>query len=201
MGITRAHRLKPQSGFARGVCQSLDSAVVEKAAPIEDDVADTGRLGLGRDRLPHFGRLGHAIALGLQADGGGGGQRAAAIVVDELRVDVIQAAEDRQSGALLRAADVNAHALVALQPVDFAVRWLDHPAALAPLPALPALRRIFSPRYMTPLPLYGSGGRMPRILAATWPTSSIEIPLTENLVGSWTSIDTPGGGLYLIGCE
>ena len=34
------------------------------------------------------------------------------------------------------------------------------------LPLLPALRRITSPRYRIPLPLYGSGLRMERIMAA-----------------------------------
>src|SRR6266550_4310306 len=126
---------------------------------------------------------------------------AASTVVDELRVDVVEAAENRQTGPLRGARDVHAHAPVTLRPVHLAVLRLDHAVALAPLPALPGLRRIFSPRYITPLPLYGSGGRNPRISAAAWPTSSIEIPLTENLVGSWTSIDTPFGGLKRIGCE
>src|ERR1700716_4090797 len=89
----------------------------------------------------------------------------------------------------------DAAAPVSLQAVHLAIAWLDHAVAFAPLPALPALRRTFSPRYITPLPLYGSGGRRPRRLAATWPTSSIEIPETENLVWSWTSIVMPWGGL------
>jgi hypothetical protein len=36
------------------------------------------------------------------------------------------------------------------------------------LPALPALRRTFSPAYRTPLPLYGSGLRVARTFAAIW---------------------------------
>jgi len=48
---------------------------------------------------------------------------------------------------------VNAHALVALEAVYLPICSLDHPAAFAPLPALPAFRLILSPRYITPLPL------------------------------------------------
>src|SRR5437868_6261811 len=42
--------------------------------------------------------------------------------------------------------------------------------------ALPSLRRIVSSRYFTPLPLYGSGGRKLRTLAAARPTASLSIP-------------------------
>src|SRR5207248_11463755 len=93
-----------------------------------------------------------------------------------------------------------AYAPMPAQPVDLAVRGLSQ-AVLAPFPALPALRLAFSPRYMTPLPLYGSGGRSTRRLAATWPTSSMEMPDTENFVGSCTSIAMPAGGLKRMGCE
>ena len=36
---------------------------------------------------------------------------------------------------------------------------------------------MYSPSYLTPLPLYGSGGRKPRMSAATWPTSALSAPL------------------------
>src|SRR5216684_6580806 len=193
--------LKLQAGFAGGVRQSLDSAVVQEPAPVEHDRAHPGRLGLGRDRLADLGGLVHTVALGLELDRRCGRQRAVARVVDELRVDVVEAAKYRKPWALRRAGHVHAHAPVALQAVDLAVLAFDHAVVLAPFPALPALRRTFSSRYLTPLPLYGSGGRRPRMLAATWPTSSIEIPLTENLVGSATSIEIPCGGLKRIGCE
>src|SRR5215210_1423526 len=62
------------------------------------------------------------------------------------------------------------------------------------LPALPALRRICSPAYRTPLPLYGSGLRVERTFAAISPTSSLSIPTTANRVGFSTSKEIPFGG-------
>src|SRR4029077_14297139 len=135
----------------------------------------------------------HTVSLCLQVDGRHGRERAASRVVDHLHVEVVEAAVHGQARPLRRTVHTHTHALMTLQSVDLAVGLLDHPAAFAPLPALPALRRTFSPRHMTPLPLYGSGGRSPRRLAATWPTSSIEIPVTENLVWSATSMVMPCG--------
>src|ERR1700694_3573343 len=145
--------LKLQSGFAGSVRQSLDSAVVEESAPVEDHRAHARGLRLRGDRLAALGRLRHAIALRLQVDRGSRRQRAAGSIVDELDVEVVEAAEDGKTRTLLRAADVQAHAPVPLRTGRLAVVLLDHEAISAPLPALPALRRIFSPRYMTPLPL------------------------------------------------
>src|SRR5207302_6031406 len=152
-------------------------------------------------RLADLSGLRDAFTLVLHLHGRRGRKRPARTVVDELRVELIEAPKNREPRPLRCAGDVDTHPLVALRPVLLAIVSLDHAVALAPLPALPALRRTFSSRYLTPLPLYGSGGRIPRMLAATWPTSSIEIPLTENLVGSWTSIEMPCGGLNRIGCE
>ena len=42
--------------------------------------------------------------------------------------------------------------------------------------ALPALRRMYSPLYFTPFPLYGSGFLRPLILAATCPRSCLSEP-------------------------
>ena len=41
------------------------------------------------------------------------------------------------------------------------------------LPVLPSLRRMISLEYLIPLPLYGSGGRTARTLAARAPTRSL----------------------------
>src|SRR6266849_4658068 len=106
----------------------------------------------------------------------------AAAIVDQLRVQVIEAAIHGEARPLRRPAHVHAHAAMALRAAYLAIGVLDHAAVFAPLPALPALRRIFSPRYITPLPLYGSGGRRERMSAATWPTASFSMPETENLV-------------------
>src|SRR5947209_7548710 len=164
-------------------------------------LADAGALGLDGDRLADLGRLRDTVALDFQVDRRRGGERLARAVVDHLRVEVIEAAEDGQPRALRGPGHVDADAPVAVPAALLAVCPLDHADALAPLPALPGLRRTFSPRYITPLPLYGSGGRSPRMLAATWPTSSIEMPVTENFVGSWTSMLMPFGGLKRTGCE
>src|ERR1700682_6213510 len=193
--------LKLQSGFAGSVRQSLDSAVVEESAPVEDHRAHARGLRLRGDRLADLRRLFHSVFLRLQVDCRRGRHRPAGTIVDELRIEVVEAAENGKARPLLRASDVHAHATVTLRSVRLAVVLLDHAAVLAPLPAFPALRRIFSPRYITPLPLYGSGGLSPRRLAATWPTSSMEMPDTENFVGSWTSMVMPCGGLNLMGCE
>src|SRR5512147_1230701 len=72
------------------------------------------------------------------------------------------------------------------------------PAAAA---ALPALRRIYSPSYFTPFPLYGSGGRNDRIFAATCPTSCLSMPLMTMFVGIGVSSLMPEGGSNRIGCE
>jgi hypothetical protein len=44
------------------------------------------------------------------------------------------------------------------------------------LPLLPSLRTINSSEYLTPLPLYGSGGRSLRMIAAKLPTTSLSGP-------------------------
>src|SRR5690606_14257724 len=97
-------------------------------------------------------------------------QRTACLVGDDLSVHARVAAEDREAGTLR----------VALHPLAYA--GLDLQSACGPnechgdayLPAvLPALRRICSFTKRTPLPLYGSGLRSERSLAATWPSSCL----------------------------
>src|SRR5258707_339388 len=48
---------------------------------------------------------------------------------------------------------------------------------------LPSLRKMYSPAYLTPLPLYGSGLRKARISAATWPTFCPSLPVTTPSAG------------------
>src|SRR6185503_9720962 len=74
-------------------------------------------------------------------------------------------------------------------------------AAVFPPAALPALRRTYSPAYRMPFPLYGSGGRKSRMIAATWPTCPLSYPLITTLVCVSAAIVTPAGGSYSIGCE
>src|SRR5450759_4047900 len=61
--------LEFQACFAGGVRQSLDSAVVEEAAPVEDHRAHARRLRLRRDLFSDLRRLGHPVFLRLQGDG------------------------------------------------------------------------------------------------------------------------------------
>src|SRR5262249_4053351 len=68
------------------------------------------------------------------------------------------------------------------------------------LPALPALRRITSSAYLMPLPLYGSGLRMERIVAATWPTSCLSMPETMTRLVPSTAKEMPCGGFTWTGC-
>ena len=60
------------------------------------------------------------------------------------------------------------------------------------LDVLPALRRIVSSEYLTPLPLYGSGGRNERISAAICPICCLSAPLMLITFFS-TAIVTPAG--------
>src|SRR3546814_16601370 len=66
---------------------------------------------------------------------------------------------------------------------------------------LASLRMMFSPAYFTPLPLYGSGGRKPRILAATSPTRCLSAPVTPTSVWVGVLIVIPSGVLNSTGCE
>src|SRR5688500_4437571 len=68
-------------------------------------------------------------------------------------------------------------------------------------PALPAFRRICSPWYLMPFPLYGSGGRRLRSSAATCPTTSLSAPSTTIDVGVGADSLIPFGARYSIGCE
>src|SRR5690606_7733123 len=64
-----------------------------------------------------------------------------------------------------------------------------------------SLRMMVSSEYFTPLPLYGSGGRKPRIFAATCPTICLSAPCTTTSV--WVGVATvmPSGTWNRIGCE
>src|SRR5439155_12288066 len=75
----------------------------------------------------------------------------------------------------------------------------DRRSRHAYLPVFPALRRMTSPWYRTPLPLYGSGLRSLRMLAATSPTFCLSMPSTENRVGASTLKVMPSGASTVIG--
>src|SRR4029077_16640658 len=145
--------LELQSGAARGFGQRLDSTVVGEAAAIEDDRLDArlaGALGDGLadggGALCARGRLERLAKVGVGARGGR--QRPARGVVDYLRVNVMQAAEDRQPRPIRTTLEVAAQPAVPANPRRATIRnFVHYFAAPAPVfPVLPALRRIRSPR-------------------------------------------------------
>src|SRR5262249_17546246 len=120
-------------------------------------------------------------------------------VVHDLGVDVVRAAEHGQARPRPRARHAVPDAMAADHaPLVLVVMSAAHDAAPA---AFPAFRRMYSPSYFTPLPLYGSGGRKPRMSAATWPTSPLSAPLMVRRVGFSTLIVMPAGGMNSTGCE
>src|SRR6195256_803583 len=60
--------LEFQAGFAGGIRQRLDSAVIEETAPVEDHRAHARCLRLGGDRLADLHGFGHAIAFRFRLD-------------------------------------------------------------------------------------------------------------------------------------
>src|SRR5919198_6768770 len=106
-----------EARLARRVGQRLDAAVVAEAAAVEDDRLDAqgpGPLGDGPAHAPRRLDVAARRPAQLLLDGRGRGEGHGPLVVDDLRVDVVQAAEDREPRARLRAAhaaaDARAHA-------------------------------------------------------------------------------------------
>src|SRR5580704_6540106 len=105
----RIRRSEIQPALAGGLGQGLDPAVIEIAAAVEHDVLDALLFGAFGDELAH--RLGRIDAgAGLLAlarrffDRRRRHERDALVVVDQLRVDVLRRAVNRQSLALARGA-------------------------------------------------------------------------------------------------
>src|SRR4030065_96307 len=68
-------------------------------------------------------------------------------------------------------------------------------------PALPAFLLITSSEYLMPLPLYGSGGLIDLMSAATCPTTCLSGPFMVTMVCFSTVAVTPLGSSYFIGWE
>src|SRR3546814_7037371 len=131
----------------------------------------------------------------------GGGERLARQGGDDLDGDVRGRARDDEARALRRTGELLPAADLATQPRLGAGRQV--PLVLdgdrhGHLPAFPTLRRMCSPAYRTPLPLYGSGLRSLRMLAATSPTSCLSIPATPSFVGPSTAKVMPSGASKMI---
>src|ERR1700722_17323811 len=191
-----------QSALARAVCQRGNPAVVGVATAVEHSRADTGLHGPLGEQRPDLLSLGCLVAIrAADLQRRGRRQRVLGGVVDELGEGVLRRAGDDQPRTRRAAFDLLAHAQVAaLQRRD--ARGGPARDAAVPsgpgarhcyLPAFPTLRRICSPWYFTPLPLYGSGLRSLRMLAATSPTCCLSMPSTTNLVGVSTLKVMPSG--------
>src|ERR671937_1738335 len=161
--------LELEAGFSGGLRERLHPAVIEVPAAIEHHAANAGLACLAGYRLADLGRGGEVVFGQLQIRGRRRRQRPAAGVVDELNIGMGQAPEDRQSRPLRGSRQLHPDSPVASLSRPLTVDWCYHSWSSAAvlrqsrdigdfvdhlaLPALPALRRIRSPRYMTPFPL------------------------------------------------
>src|SRR4051812_4478257 len=195
-----------QTAFAGAVRHRGHPAVVPVAAAVEDHGLDTGGLGALGDELADLARLDRLVAFQrpqIDLEGRRRGQRAADHVVDHLGDDVPGGPGHHQAGTLGGAGDLLAHAQMTagtggVLPLAGATTAALHTDGHF-LPAFPTLRRITSPAYRTPLPLYGSGLRSLRRFAATSPTCCLSMPATVNRVGPSTVKVTPEGGVTTMG--
>src|SRR6266850_1868299 len=192
--------LKFQPALAGALGDGRDPAVVHEAVPVEHDRGDLRFLALLCHQLADL--LGPLLLLALHSfsllelgrERGGRGERLAGRVVDHLRVDVVQAAVDRQARAL----DVALHPLADVRLAAAPQLLLPHVrrGAHVAAPVLPCLRRMVSSAYLMPLPLYGSGGRSLRISAATRPMRCLSAPFTVRRLplASYSAVTPSGSG-------
>src|SRR4051794_12647310 len=200
-------RSQREATLAGTVSQGGDPPVVLVARAVEHDALDAGRLRPLGDELADPACLGRLVAveraqLGLHR--ARRGECLADEVVDHLDAHVPRGAGDNHARPLRRTGDLLAAPDLATQTRrDARARVL---AGLEcdshrHLPAFPTLRRICSPAYRTPLPLYGSGLCSLRMFAATSPTSCLSMPWTPSLVGPSTVKVIPSGASKVIGWE
>src|SRR5947209_11446213 len=164
--------------------------MIEIAATVEHDLVDASRLGpLGERLADALG--GFDIRAGLQLlahrllQRRGGGEGDALGIVDHLRVDLLGGAEHAEART---PASVGGEAAA-----DARLAALGGGELLGHYFFFPSLRKMNSPAYLTPLPLYGSGPRKSRISAATWPTCRLSMPVTVSSVGFGAVIVIPAG--------
>src|SRR5262245_7882553 len=134
--------------------------MIKIAAAVEDDLLHALLDRAARDQLSDLRRGGDVVALLLalfrRFARACGSDRAALRVVDQLRIDMLARAVHREPGtSTARLRDAIAHAPGA--PIEQFLQ-VGHDATF-PYFFLPSLRRMRSLAYLTPLPLYGSGGR------------------------------------------
>src|SRR5437870_10095381 len=170
--------LKSQSASAGRVGKRLHPPMVPVASAVDHPPLDPAGLGLLREERADRLRRGNVAAgrvLGPErlAAAVGGEERPPRVVVDELRIDMVEAPEHGEAGPRRGPAQVAPD-----PPVPQVARrpplLRDH---FAPAPAfLPTLRRTTSSEHLLPLPLYGSGLRSMRIFAAVSPSRALSAP-------------------------
>src|ERR1700712_1936173 len=197
--VARMSELQP--GATGAIGQSRDAAVVLVAATVEDDRGDPSGLGaLGAQLADELG-LGALVAVGrtqVRREGRRGGHGLADRVVHHLHGDVPRGPGDDQARPLGSTDDLLAQTEV---PPRARLGALLGNVGCHHLPVFPTLRRTTSPAYRTPLPLYGSGLRNLRMLAATSPTNCLSMPSTLNRIGDSTVKEIPSGALTGTGWE
>src|SRR6185503_5996136 len=134
--------LELQSALAGAVGDRFHAAMRFVARAVEHDFRDPRVLRPGSDALANLERLLRLLAR-LEIGAGHRRQRAARHVVDELRRDVLERAEDDETRTLRRSAHLLAYAQMSARALLF-TRLCDSRHGYLP-PALPALRRITSP--------------------------------------------------------
>src|SRR5215467_1892865 len=154
--MSRVRALELQPPFAGGVRQRLDAAVIEVMAAIEYHVLDAGgHCPLGNE-LSH--RLGSAdIGAGLKAGAHVLFERRrrcncrAFAVVDHLGIDVLGGAKDAQPQSCARSR-LDGASDARLAPFDL-LGSHGRSRSTYRYFFLPSLRKMYSPEYLTPLPL------------------------------------------------
>src|SRR3954452_7255735 len=182
------YHLELQSAFAGSVGEGLYTAMEEEAAAVEHDLRDAGVLGALGERLADGGSAvlgGARRALEVLVEGRRGSDGLAGRIVDDLGVDVTAGAVDRQARLAGRAATKRGANAAAAAVEE---REIRHGYFF-----LPSLRKMYSPRYLMPLPLYGSGLRQRRISAATCPTFWRSMPLISTVFWSGVLTSMPSG--------
>src|SRR5437879_4700750 len=195
--------LKNEPAGAGRVGERLHPPVVLVAAAIEHYPLDPAALGVLREeRADHLRRgdvaAGTVLDPERRAPAVHREDRPTRVVIDELRVDVVEAPEHREAGSRRGPAHV--------APDPAVSEVARHPPLLydhfAPAPAfLPTLRRTTSSAYLMPLPLYGSGLRNMRSFAAVCPSSALSAPRSVTSVCLSISAVMPSGRGKITGCE
>src|SRR5262245_10890357 len=149
-------RLNVEAGFARRVGQRLHAAVIFEARAIESDLLDAGFLralrdfladgGRGRDVAGALPRAAQFLVQSRRAD-----DDAIALGCDDLRVDVLRRAMHAEP---MNAEQRDPHASAAGPTLTVCFLGRSHGYFF-----FASLSSIRSFAYLTPLPLYGSGGR------------------------------------------